>query len=1015
MSGMSGRGTATETTRDERRAAAEALLDLGLNPTTLSKECPDKAGDLIGRYRLVDRVGEGGFGVVWAARQEVPIRRDIALKLIKRGMDSCEIIARFEAESQALARMDHPNIAAVLDAGTTPDGRPYFAMELVRGEPLNSYCDSRNLSIRQRLELFIPVCLAVQHAHQKAILHRDLKPSNILVTEVDGKPVPKVIDFGIAKALGAPDEATLQDSLLQTRAGAVVGTLQYMSPEQAGSVLDVDTRSDVYSLGVILYELLVGNTPLRPEATPGATRDEILRRIREEDPAKPSSKATSEHAATRNTDGRRLKRQLRGELDWIVLKALEKDRRRRYETATALATDLRRFLNEEPVSAAAPTWGYQASKFARRHRVGLAIAGIIFAALASATAVSLWQTSEAKKAKEIADRNRIESEKNARRAADAVEVYLNKVTTQSRLQGEEFRELRRDLLESALPFYEAMVASDSGDLQLRINRRVALERIGTIYDDIGELEKSIAARRAALAAQEALGAELPRDNEYNSTLANCANDLATSLRKAGRGAESAEVQKRAVAIWRGIAAASKGDYDMHLAKGLLNLADSLSSAGDHAGSAEAALGAIDFLRASMRGSSREELAMIYEAVGVMLGRLPGKEGATEESLLLAITLRKELTSVPNPSPDALGALAGAEHRLSRYLLAWKRSAEALDYAQRAVADYQRMRLVSAGTANSRHYVAITMVSVGECLTALKRFQDAESILQEALGMKRQLITEFPANSGHVGDESRVLFNLARVRESAADYRGAADIFRACAASYARARSLNRLNAEWETGLRSASSSLAAMCEKAEDPAALVATGLEYRRQFPKSWQEQEKAAGWIATAVPLFAKCADLAEDERNKGAESAKTEAISALKASIELGNPRGSELREDPRFRMIITHPQFAQLEDSAPDPVDRSPSRFGYNYSLDDPGKRVWKRDGNAWQETQPSGKNNRFNITRRLRVDKVSGTEIEAIGRRLWLFIPDKSTPPQTELKYRVAPGEWRTLGTMVEIE
>ena len=230
--------------------AAAALMDLGFYPEEIGRSRDEQPDDRVGRYRLIELLGEGGFGAVWSAEQTEPIHREIALKLIKRGMDSREIIARFGAESQALAMMDHPNIAAVLDAGSCPDGLPYFAMELVKGAPLTTYCDSRSLSVEERTELFIPVCQAVQHAHQKAILHRDLKPSNILVAEVDGKPVPKVIDFGIAKALGTPNEVLFQASILQTRAGAVVGTLPYMSPEQAGSVPDVDTRSDIYSLGV---------------------------------------------------------------------------------------------------------------------------------------------------------------------------------------------------------------------------------------------------------------------------------------------------------------------------------------------------------------------------------------------------------------------------------------------------------------------------------------------------------------------------------------------------------------------------------------------------------------------------------------------------------------------------------------------------------------------------------------------------------------------------------------------
>ena len=292
------------------------------------------AGDAIGRYRLIKQIGSGGFGIVWRAEQTQPVQREVALKVIRLGMDSEEIIARFKAERQALATTDHPNIAGVLDAGMTGNGRLYFVMELVRGIPITEYCDSHKLTIRERLELFIPVCQAVQSAHQKAILHRDLKPSNILVAEIDGKPVPKVIDFGIAKALGVTKEDLRQASLARTQQGAVVGTPQYMSPEQAGSVPDVDTRSDIYTLGVILYELLTGQTPLTRDQLNSAAFDEVLRLIREEDPVRPSSRvlpvteAVRRTATTRQTEPGRLTRTLRGDLDWIVMKALEKDRGR---------------------------------------------------------------------------------------------------------------------------------------------------------------------------------------------------------------------------------------------------------------------------------------------------------------------------------------------------------------------------------------------------------------------------------------------------------------------------------------------------------------------------------------------------------------------------------------------------------------------------------------------------------------------------------------------------------------
>jgi hypothetical protein len=329
--------------------------------------------------------------------------------VIKPGMDSREIIARFEAERQALALMDHPNIAGVLDAGTTQNGRPYFAMELVKGTPITVYCNEHQLTIRQRLELFIPVCQAVQHAHQKAILHRDLKPSNILVTEVDGKPVPKVIDFGIAKALHATAEPALHATLAQTLAGMIVGTPQYMSPEQAGSMPDVDTRSDVYTLGVILYELLVGDTPVSREQLKRAAFDEVLRVIRESEPRRPSSRfipvtdMAKTTASQRHTEPKKLGHALRGDLDWILLKALEKDRARRYDTANAFAQDLQRHLNDEPVSAGPPSAGYRLRKLVRRNRLAFAAAAAVLMLLAAGITASTWQAVRATKAEQLAE------------------------------------------------------------------------------------------------------------------------------------------------------------------------------------------------------------------------------------------------------------------------------------------------------------------------------------------------------------------------------------------------------------------------------------------------------------------------------------------------------------------------------------------------------------------------------------------------------------------------------------
>jgi serine/threonine protein kinase/Tfp pilus assembly protein PilF len=361
------------------KPAAEAPAT-GAFPDAAEQAAPgDSPGALLGPYKLLEPIGEGGMGTVWMAQQTAPVKRLVAVKLIKAGMDSKQVLARFEAERQALALMDHANIARVLDGGTTGAGRPYFVMELVRGVPITRYCDEYRLTPRQRLELFVPVCQAVQHAHQKGIIHRDLKPSNVLVALSDDKPLPKVIDFGVAKAAGQP----LTDKTLVTGLGTLVGTLEYMSPEQAEiNQVDIDTRSDIYALGVLLYELLAGSPPFTRKESEKGGMLEMLRVIREQEPTKPSTKlGTAEGlptlAANRGTEPAKLTRLVRGELDWIVLKALEKDRNRRYETANSFALDVQRYLADEPVQACPPSAGYRFRKFARRHRSGMAVAGLV--------------------------------------------------------------------------------------------------------------------------------------------------------------------------------------------------------------------------------------------------------------------------------------------------------------------------------------------------------------------------------------------------------------------------------------------------------------------------------------------------------------------------------------------------------------------------------------------------------------------------------------------------------------
>jgi serine/threonine protein kinase/Flp pilus assembly protein TadD len=380
----------------ESEGFLEGAAPAGVGPsgTIIAEVSPgEKPGDMVGRYKIREKLGEGGCGVVYVAEQGEPVRRRVALKVIKLGMDTRTVIARFEAERQALAMMDHPNIARVLDAGTTANGRPFFVMELVRGIKITEYCDQNNLDTEARIRLFVQVCHAVQHAHQKGIIHRDIKPSNILVTLHDGTPVPKVIDFGIAKAT----EGRLTDQTIYTQLYEFIGTPAYISPEQAEmSELDIDTRTDIYSLGVLLYELLTGKTPFDSQELVQSGLDEMRRTIREREPLSPSTRLNSmpstdltTTAKRRRVEAPRLVHFIQGDLDWIVMKALEKDRTRRFETANAMAADLQRFLSNEPVEARPPSNLYRFQKMVRRNKMAFAAASGIMAALVLGFVVSL--------------------------------------------------------------------------------------------------------------------------------------------------------------------------------------------------------------------------------------------------------------------------------------------------------------------------------------------------------------------------------------------------------------------------------------------------------------------------------------------------------------------------------------------------------------------------------------------------------------------------------------------------
>ena len=464
----------------------------------------------IGPYRLLEKIGEGGMGEVWVAEQQKPIRRRVALKLIKTGMDTRQVIARFESERQALAMMDHPAIAKVFDAGETDDGRPYFVMEYVQGIPVTTYCDKNRLTTQERLGLFRRICEGVQHAHQKAIIHRDLKPSNILVAIQDGNAVPKIIDFGVAKATAQ----SLTERTMYTELGMLVGTPEYMSPEQAEmSGQNVDTRTDVYSLGAILYELLVGALPFDPKELRRAGYDEIRRKIREEDPPKPSTRlstmgdASTTHATNRRTDRPALIRQLRGDLDWITMKALEKDRTRRYGSPSDLAADIERYLHHQPIVARPPSTVYKAKKFVRRHRVGVGVTAAL------AVLLIAFSITTAVQARRIAsERDRANREAEAARQVSDFLTGLFKVSNPSEALGNSIT--AREILDKG---------ADQINRELQgqpIVQARLMDTMGQVYHSLGLFDQALPLLRSAL-------------DTRRSTLGDKNPDVASSLQALG--------------------------------------------------------------------------------------------------------------------------------------------------------------------------------------------------------------------------------------------------------------------------------------------------------------------------------------------------------------------------------------------------------------------------------------------------------------------------------------------------
>jgi tetratricopeptide (TPR) repeat protein len=674
--------------------AAVATIKLDL------PDAPDEAvGQTLGRYKLLEQLGEGGCGVVYVAEQTQPVRRRVALKVIKLGMDTKQVVARFEAERQALAMMDHPNIAKVLDAGATETGRPFFVMELVRGIRITEYCDQNNLTTRQRLELFIKVCQAIQHAHQKGIIHRDIKPSNILVTLHDGVPVPKVIDFGIAKAT----EGRLTDFTVYTQLHQFIGTPAYMSPEQAEmSGLDIDTRSDIYSLGVLLYELLVGTTPFDAFLLSASGLDEMRRTIRDVEPVRPSTRFTTLKGADltttakqRSTPAAQLIQMLKGDLDWIVMKCLEKDRTRRYETANGLGADLKRYLDNEPVLARPPGAGYKIRKFVTRHRAGVLAGSLVVLALVAGIVGTTLGLLDALKQKREAERERSEADRQGRIARHTTEFLTGMFQSIDAGQAQQRDITVREVLDQASGKIGTAFPGDPLT-ELPIRRTFV-----DVYSKLGKPYSALTNAQAALAL-----AQLAYGDKDSEPKADTLNDLANCLDSASRSSEALPIHRQALAMLQRI---HHGD-DPGVAKLLAGLAVCQGDLGlpDEAlTNFEAALAIYQRIQP---GDNLDVADTLYGIANCkyQIGRTA--EAVTNFEATLAMFQR----IYPGDYPDTatcMGTLAQCQERIGRYT-------EALTNFQLSLAMSQRY------FREDHPNVADSFSSLAHCQVNLRRFADA---------------------------------------------------------------------------------------------------------------------------------------------------------------------------------------------------------------------------------------------------------------------------------------------------
>jgi tetratricopeptide (TPR) repeat protein len=903
------------------------LLDVpeGAAPTTTDRPAGERPGSVLGRYKLLQEIGEGGMGTVWMAEQSDPIQRRVAVKVVKEGMDTKQVLARFEAERQALALMDHPNIAKVFDADRTPSGRPYFVMELVKGQPITKYCDEKRLGVRERLGLFADVCRAVQHAHQKGVIHRDLKPSNVLVAPYDGRPVVKVIDFGLAKVTGI----RLTERTLFTGFGAVVGTPEYMSPEQAEvNNQDIDTRSDVYSLGVLLYELLTGSTPLTRKRAKAAALLEVLRVIREEEPPRPSTRLSESKDALpsiseqRHTEPSKLTKLVRGELDWIVMKALDKDRNRRYETANGFAADVQHYLADEAVQACPPSTAYRIRKFVRRNRGPVVAVGILVFLLVAGivgTSAGLLRALAAERAKGEA-LTQVEAEQGKTQSAlltarDAVDTLTDNVVAMQLARQPELDATQKAFLRKILGFYEMLTRQVGDTAEARFLQAKGKYQVAYLRSLLGESQPAAEEYRQVTLLLEGLAREYPNEAEYRHRLARTQENLGVLFADLGKEPEAETVLRQGIASQKQVVDAAPGvpAYRAELASQYNDLAivlDRREKFGEAAAAYGEALALLEQLAAASGGSPPAllDLAATRANLGHLL-RKQHKYAAAQEAFRQALAVQEEQRHKLPTLPRWRRQLADTYRGIAIVYAEQHQPREAETAFRQALAIRKKLVDDFPGLVRYRRELATLYDDLG-LLVARRDRDGATTAWQEALDLWKHMAAEAPKDPELQNQVATMLGKLASLAVERREFSAALSLLEearpysgaALAASTSRPayrlcyRNNLHVEAQCHFGLG--------------DHARLAATGEELARFATDSAQDTYMAACMLSSCAKLAAVNTQLDDAEREALVRGYVDRAVVLLRQAVARGFKDVVRLKNDHDLDPVRAHDEFRPL---------------------------------------------------------------------------------------------------------